>query len=524
MIPFSNSFMNLLKCLIVTRFTLFSRKTVKNSWPGAHTLVDQHTPITFEYNKHCRQCCVHPSQASDFVPETRRARHEWPKLSRCESLRKLIRPFFPQPSRKHFVVYQDSVAENFTMPALQELPSSRMPELAEGTIFELEGNGACPVARDQSLLMESMGESLPTRYEHSQRFIHRALDERMNRSYASSSTSAHQAMQNGGRRLSVPSMTDESKTFSTSPTSPLTPNGPRMEAYQDFNPFDRMVPPNDIVYSRPNQAWTINSGYGPRQDGPSNRVCPSPSIASPTKTHATKPNPVYGTGAWTARQQAHFHPSPSAAALYSQLSPVGPSSFQLSPSTPYDYFNMSPTDSPFRPDRHGGSQQGSQHDAVGSLFDVHGNSILPHGYSELAATKSNNSMNLVEDAFTRESFYGTKKIRQQADVYHADDCIAPPAYTVLVTDQKQQYSAMKCPFCGQTISGRYKKGNLRRHIKSMHESSEPISCKYCTKTYRRSDALYKHVQKKHRELSLLEAIRMHQQQQTAAILSTQMSH
>jgi uncharacterized C2H2 Zn-finger protein len=57
----------------------------------------------------------------------------------------------------------------------------------------------------------------------------------------------------------------------------------------------------------------------------------------------------------------------------------------------------------------------------------------------------------------------------------------------------------ECRSCGMSFKGEYRKGNLKRHMKSRHqdEHQNEWNCPQCSKIYRRRDALLKHTRKSH---------------------------
>jgi uncharacterized C2H2 Zn-finger protein len=55
-----------------------------------------------------------------------------------------------------------------------------------------------------------------------------------------------------------------------------------------------------------------------------------------------------------------------------------------------------------------------------------------------------------------------------------------------------------CSTCGQDFNGNFGPANLRRHIRLKHRPEEIHRCQRCPKTYKRTDALKKHVWKTHR--------------------------
>ncbi|KAJ8116236.1 hypothetical protein OPT61_g2297 [Boeremia exigua] len=72
-----------------------------------------------------------------------------------------------------------------------------------------------------------------------------------------------------------------------------------------------------------------------------------------------------------------------------------------------------------------------------------------------------------------------------------------PPVAVLSRSQAT-YRPAECEYCDRQFTGRYAKGNRRRHINQEHGGAAgKISCRYCEKVYRRSDARHTHEQKKH---------------------------
>lgn len=58
---------------------------------------------------------------------------------------------------------------------------------------------------------------------------------------------------------------------------------------------------------------------------------------------------------------------------------------------------------------------------------------------------------------------------------------------------------LTCPeaSCDSSFSGKYRKGNRKRHVKTRHHNQPRSVCKICSKTFARSDALLKHFRKQH---------------------------
>jgi hypothetical protein len=56
-----------------------------------------------------------------------------------------------------------------------------------------------------------------------------------------------------------------------------------------------------------------------------------------------------------------------------------------------------------------------------------------------------------------------------------------------------------CPECDQSFTGKYGKGNLARHMRTVHQVAKTYPCMVsgCERTYARKDALLKHKRKKH---------------------------
>ena len=85
-------------------------------------------------------------------------------------------------------------------------------------------------------------------------------------------------------------------------------------------------------------------------------------------------------------------------------------------------------------------------------------------------------------------------------LYHLDD-EAPPAYSPVIANTEQYLPAV-CQHCGKSFTGKYGSGNLKRHIRQIHEfvmGGTIHICRLCMKTYNRADALRKHSWKKHRQ-------------------------
>jgi hypothetical protein len=69
------------------------------------------------------------------------------------------------------------------------------------------------------------------------------------------------------------------------------------------------------------------------------------------------------------------------------------------------------------------------------------------------------------------------------------------------------FPVVLCGQCGVEFTGRYRRGNLRRHVKYAHNGAKAFQCwvEGCNKDFRRNDAWLKHARKHHPELSIAPA-------------------
>jgi hypothetical protein len=78
----------------------------------------------------------------------------------------------------------------------------------------------------------------------------------------------------------------------------------------------------------------------------------------------------------------------------------------------------------------------------------------------------------------------------------------PPSYLdPLIPDQEVAFPPAYCGQCDKVFHGRYREGNLRRHVVAFHsppDSHVTKACRVCQRSYKRSDATRKHEWKKHR--------------------------
>lgn len=60
-----------------------------------------------------------------------------------------------------------------------------------------------------------------------------------------------------------------------------------------------------------------------------------------------------------------------------------------------------------------------------------------------------------------------------------------------------QWKDAPCLQCCKVFTGQYGRGNLARHVRHKHQAIPEIICSFCEKTYKRTDALRKHVKERH---------------------------
>jgi hypothetical protein len=90
-------------------------------------------------------------------------------------------------------------------------------------------------------------------------------------------------------------------------------------------------------------------------------------------------------------------------------------------------------------------------------------------------------------------------------IYASPDDEAPPSVTTSFTLPASKHSdngPIACGQCGQTFTGVYRRGNLKRHMRQKHEEQIQYTCTVegCSKVFLRQDAKLKHIRKKHPEL------------------------
>lgn len=95
----------------------------------------------------------------------------------------------------------------------------------------------------------------------------------------------------------------------------------------------------------------------------------------------------------------------------------------------------------------------------------------------------------------RQEFHGSV---QQADAVMAALAVGHP--TSSPTTRRTEVptrGALSCTACLNIYTGLWAYSNLRRHIRHKHRPSSVIECCLCGRTYKRSDALGKHMREKH---------------------------
>gem|GEM_PF-4834878 len=77
---------------------------------------------------------------------------------------------------------------------------------------------------------------------------------------------------------------------------------------------------------------------------------------------------------------------------------------------------------------------------------------------------------------------------------------APPL-TPLYLEVPNSTTSHVCATCGKAFK---KKGNLNRHIKTVHEKQKPFKCEHCGRTFGQKEHLNKHIKVVHPQVNLLD--------------------
>jgi uncharacterized C2H2 Zn-finger protein len=92
-----------------------------------------------------------------------------------------------------------------------------------------------------------------------------------------------------------------------------------------------------------------------------------------------------------------------------------------------------------------------------------------------------------------------------ANLLHISGSMAYGETNMLFSDSALEYTnsiptalRIRCTICEQDFNGKFGPANLRRHVRLKHRPEEIHRCQRCPKTYKRTDALKKHVWKTHR--------------------------
>lgn len=110
------------------------------------------------------------------------------------------------------------------------------------------------------------------------------------------------------------------------------------------------------------------------------------------------------------------------------------------------------------------------------------------------------------------TFDESPKFEQTQTLLYLPDTMLPPSLQLSQAipqvmarpKPKQDFSAIKCEHCDQEFTGRYAKGNMRRHVfhKHGHRVGKHYKCRGCEKRYSRIDARHTHEDTFHPDLRL----------------------
>lgn len=144
-------------------------------------------------------------------------------------------------------------------------------------------------------------------------------------------------------------------------------------------------------------------------------------------------------------------------------------------------------------------------------------SLDASGWERLWSTTDTTDFGLAHDLTSSHYAAPCMRERSYLHIQPRPLCSAQP---VPVEDVPE---TLKCEDCDLTLHGKYRRGNLARHRRRMHMQGEARSfaCKFCKKTYQRSDALRVHMIRAHQEGSPRMPRTMSQRTSSSAIVSDQ---
>jgi uncharacterized C2H2 Zn-finger protein len=298
--------------------------------------------------------------------------------------------------------------------------------------------------------------------------------------------------------LTPPGMTNEGNSLSPSTSSPVTPTSQRgsvisvcRRGSQTTSYRNNQAPRNASAFIRTPRGSlkqlgpTQQFGCGARVD------IGSPSAWSSSEA-SSQPAPVfedfstYDIHTGNDNYQSSYH-------RYGILSPQ-----QFTVATPHHRYPGTNINTPLR--------------SIGESRIPHGlaSDVLPgHREASLQQILESHSFGLVE---WPQPIYGSSAHTLpshshpvNSNFLHIGGSMAYDETNTLLDNSTLEYmntiptaSQIKCSACGQDFNGNFGPANLRRHIRLKHQTEEIHRCQRCPKTYKRTDALKKHVWKTHR--------------------------
>ena len=122
------------------------------------------------------------------------------------------------------------------------------------------------------------------------------------------------------------------------------------------------------------------------------------------------------------------------------------------------------------------------------------------GYETWAREHDQDSVNPAVDATIDRS----EMFHQQQQPFLHDQCagITPNLSQAEASPStKKTYPLVACDHCEQQFTGQYAQGNMKRHVSQKHTLKRNYTCRFCDKTYGRSDAVRNHERKMHPALA-----------------------
>ncbi|KAF2632220.1 hypothetical protein BU25DRAFT_445323 [Macroventuria anomochaeta] len=443
-----------------------------------------------------------PLDTEPFVSEQRIDAGPSPALSRHKSIRQRLGRFFLHFTRAHPEPFPNAYEYRHSEDA-SELPAGGTPIEGSATVQEMPA----PFANQGTFELEQPQLYDICSYSHTMNSACDGNSTNFHQSYCKPTCMDELAMFRGplqvatpkhlprlavpGSMHSLPAMIADQSPNSASSISPNTPVGHfnnGIQPYWNLQPATPTISPCEVTstlpwYDRPSSRHyhtqrNFESPMTPSSAGSFNVA--TPLSAHPSSAHAPfgawpEPGPEYLRSAFPQRCQPMNYESNTH-------------------STPNLHQSTWMADVDPRQYRHHNQPIEVRNQAtVSDMILSPGPQCNPPNYGVPSAKeKSLYSESQLLPAI--DSHDTTTRICHRSDY-------APPAYTS-ITAYPSQYPPATCQHCGKSYTGKFAKGNLKRHVQQIHQSFMDRAihlCRICMKTYNRADALRKHQWKKHRQ-------------------------